>query len=282
MTLASSPSIGVSARCSCMTPDSASVISIKAVSIVSTWSDSSTQSAKASLATGSDVACKASSAVPRKRVRGVRRSCATLSSAWRMPWINDWFLSRTRLNCCASCSKSVRSAVPATRAEKSPVSRIARAVATTSRTGWVARCEKSAPPSTPSNSAGVITARKLRRNGCSTASRLLVLRPTSKTELSGRRNDAMVSSRSASCGTRSQIRCDRSPPGRNAAGSNCTQSSGTSISTTVPEREVMRTKKGLGLSASRVRWTKSCRATSPPSSYTAAHALRRVWMTSRS
>ncbi len=73
-------------------PDSASVTSSTALSIVSTRSDSSAQSASASrivARSGGASPARAFSAETRIRVMGVRRSCATLSSASRMARSSD-------------------------------------------------------------------------------------------------------------------------------------------------------------------------------------------------
>ena len=219
-TFASSEARELFSRFSFITPASASVMSMSAVSMVRTRSDSSTQSAKASRAAGSGVACTASSAAARRRVSGVRRSWVTLSNASRMPWISAWFLSSTRLNWRARSSSSVRRALAGTRADRLPVSMMARVVATTSRTGLVARWAKNAPPSTPSISVGVITIRKSRRNGWRRISRLLVLRPTCKADPSGNRIAATVKSRSSSFGMRNQASCDKPPPRSSAEVSN--------------------------------------------------------------
>ena len=81
---------------------------------------------------------------------------------------------------------------------------MARAVATTSRTGLVARWAKNAPPSKPSRSVGVMTIRKSRRNGWSRVARLFVLRPTCRTDPSANRIAATVKSLSSSLGMRGQ------------------------------------------------------------------------------
>ena len=96
----------VGSRRSAIVPVSASEMSISVLSIATTRSDSSRQSASASRsATGSSLR-SAASAMPRSRVIGVRRSCATLSSAPRMPAITASMRSSMALTSALSSSSA--------------------------------------------------------------------------------------------------------------------------------------------------------------------------------
>ncbi len=140
-------------------PDSASVTSSTALSIVSTRSASSAQSARASrAAAGGASSASAVSAEARRRVSGVRRSCATLSRASRMARSSAPFFSSTRLNCRASSASSLAACVSGTRSARLPVLMMARAVRSIPRTGLVERCANTAPTPRPSSSVGPMAA----------------------------------------------------------------------------------------------------------------------------
>ena len=114
-----------------MVPASAALMSMSVLSMLRTRSDSSMQSASASRAApGSAAGCMASSAVPRIRVSGVRRSWATLSNDSRMARINDSFFSSKVLKMRTSSSNSSRDLRVGTRASSLPVRRISWAVVT--------------------------------------------------------------------------------------------------------------------------------------------------------
>ena len=101
-------------------PLSASEMSISVLSITSTRSDSSTQSASprgsgrtAARQSPGGGEASAISAVPRSRVSGVRRSCETLSSAPRIAVTSPSILSSIVLN--SDVSSSIASPVPVER-----------------------------------------------------------------------------------------------------------------------------------------------------------------------
>ena len=171
----------VFARFSFIMPASASVMSMSALSMVRTRSDSSTQSARASRAAGSGVVLHGD--LGGAAQTGQRGAEVVGDVVERFAHAADkrLVLVEHAVELAGQFLQFVWRALAGTRADRLPVSMMARAVATTSRTGLVARWAKRAPPSTPSNNVGVITIRKSRRNGRRSISRLLVPRPTWRT-----------------------------------------------------------------------------------------------------
>ncbi len=154
-------------------------MSINVVRSAVTRSASSTQAASASRYSVSLAGeASADSARTRSRATGVRRSCATVSSAPRMPSTSVSMRSSEALNRRPSSSTMSPWLPAATRPSSRPVSAMPRAASRSSRSGRSADRVSAIPPTRPAPSTVAKMTPNKSRTCASTRSRATVVRPT--------------------------------------------------------------------------------------------------------
>jgi len=210
MTSTSSFSIETTSRLSCMTPDSASVISMRVVSIVNTRSDSSTQSANASPAAGSLVDWRR----PRRCCVTWRVACANRGNiVQRFPHTLDQALILVEQAIELPSKLLQIGALTGHLHASGHVACVNDAacrgdnVAHRFRCRWQIRHRPDAKQKRRYHHR-----QKTDAEGRKVDSRLLVWRPTSSVASSGNLAEATTRSLSSSLGIRNQTKCAGSPP----------------------------------------------------------------------